>query len=162
MKKIICFVAVLFLLEILNGCGYQPIYSSKNINLKIVNQSYEGNNDLAQRIYSKINDIIFFDNDAREVALKIFVSKNKLITSKDSSGKALSYKITLNAGLTMTDIFSDEVLANQNITLSESYKVQDQVFQTEKLENDIISNLIDRVGQEFLLKISQAGLSLDK
>ena len=32
MKKIIYFVAVLFLLKILNGCGYQPIYSSQNIN----------------------------------------------------------------------------------------------------------------------------------
>jgi len=160
MKKIICFVAVLFLLEILNGCGYQPIYSSKNINLKIVNQSYEGNNDLAQKIYSKINNIIFFDNDAKEVALKIFVSKNKLITSKDSSGKALNYKITLNTELTMTDIFSDEVLANENITLSESYKVQGQIYQTEKLENDVVSNLIDRASQEFLLKISQT--SLDK
>ena len=60
----------------------------------------------------------------------------------------------------MTDIFSDEVLANENITLSESYKVQGQIYQTEKLENDVVSNLIDRASQEFLLKISQT--SLDK
>ena len=56
MKKIIYFVAVLFLLKILNGCGYQPIYSSQNINLKIVNQHYEGSADLAQRVYAKINN----------------------------------------------------------------------------------------------------------
>ena len=158
MKKIIYFVAVLFLLKILNGCGYQPIYSSQNINLKIVNQYYEGSTDLAQRVYAKINNILFFDNNAKEVDLKIFASKNKSTTSTDSSGKALSYKITLNTELTMTNIFSDEVLVNENITLSESYKVKDQAHQTEKLENDVISNLIDRVGQEFLLKISQAGL----
>ena len=58
----------------------------------------------------------------------------------------------------MTNIFSDQVLVNENITLSEIYKVKDQAYQTEKLENDVISNLIDRVGQKFLLKISQAGL----
>jgi len=155
MKKIIFFITLLFLIKILNGCGYQPIYGSKNINIKIVNQSYEGNNDLAQRIYSKINNILFFENDAKEVTLKIFASKNKLITSKDSSGKALNYKVTLNTELTMTDIFSDEVIANENITLSESYKVQDQIYQTEKLENDIVLNLIDRASQQFLLKISQ-------
>ena len=158
MKKIIYFVAVLFLLKILNGCGYQPIYSSQNINLKIVNQYYEGSTDLAQRVYAKINNILFFDNNAKEVNLKIFASKNKSTASTDSSGKALSYKITLNTELTMTNSFSDQVLVNENITLSESYKVQDQVHQTEKLENNVISNLIDRVGQEFLLKISQAGL----
>ena len=158
MKKIIYFVAILFLFKILNGCGYQPIYSSQNINLKIVNQYYEGSTDLAQRVYAKINNILFFDNNAKEVDLKIFASKNKSTTSTDGSGKAVSYKITLNTELTMTNIFSDQVLANENITLSESYKVQDQVYQTERLENDVISNLIDRVGQEFLLKISQAGL----
>ena len=87
-------------------------------------------------------------------------TKNRSTTTTDSSGNALSYKITLNTELTMTNIFSDQVLANENITLSESYKVQDQVYQTEKLENDVTSNLIDRVGQEFLLKISQS--SLDK
>ena len=158
MKKIIYFVAVLFLLKILNGCGYQPIYRSQNINLKIVNQYYEGSADLAQRVYVKINNILFFDNNAKEVNLKIFASKNKSTTSTDSSGNTLSYKITLNTELTMTNIFSDEVLVNENITLSESYKVQDQAYQTEKLENDVVSNLIDRVGQEFLLKISQADL----
>ena len=158
MKKIIYFVAVLFLLKILNGCGYQPIYSSQNINLKIVNQYYEGSTDLAQKVYAKINNILFFDNNAKEVNLKIFASKNKSTTSTDSSGNTLSYKITLNTVLTMTNIFSDEVLVNENITLSESYKVQDQAYQTEKLENDVVSNLIDRVGQEFLLKISQADL----
>ena len=160
MKKIIYFVAVLFLLKILNGCGYQPIYSSQNINLKIVNQHYEGSVDLAQRVYAKINNILFFDNNAKEVDLKIFASKNKSTASTDSSGKALSYKITLNTELTMTNIFSDQVLVNENITLSESYKVQDQIYQTEKLENDLVSNLIDRASQEFLLKISQT--SLDK
>ena len=160
MKKIIYFVAVLFLLKILNGCGYQPIYSTQNINLKIVNQYYEGSADLARRVYAKINNILFFDNNAKEVDLKIFASKNKSTASTDSSGKALSYKITLNTELTMTNIFSDEVLVNENITLSESYKVQDQIYQTEKLENDLVSNLIDRASQEFLLKISQT--SLDK
>lgn len=158
MKKIIYFVAVLFLLKILNGCGYQPIYSSQNINLKIVNQYYEGSTDLAQRIYAKINNNLFFDNNAKEVDLKIFASKYKSTTSTDSSGNALSYKVILNTELTMTNIFSDQVLANENITVSENYKVQDQVYQTEKLENNVISNLIDRVGQKFLLKISQAGL----
>ena len=118
MKKIIYFVAVLFLLKILNGCGYQPIYSSQNVNLKIVNQYYEGSTDLAQRVYAKINNILFFDNNAKEVDLKIFASKNKSTTSTNSSGNALSYKITLNTELTMTNIFSDQVLANENITLS--------------------------------------------
>ena len=158
MKKIIFFATVLFLIKLLNGCGYQPIYVSENINIKIVNQSFEGNNDLAQRIYSRINNILFYENDAKEVSLKVFASKNKLITSKDSSGNALNYKITINTELTMTDIFSDKVIANDNITLSENYNVQDQIYQTEKLENDIMSNLIDRASQEFLLKISQTDI----
>ena len=158
MKKIIFFATVLFLIKFLNACGYQPIYGSKNINIKIVNQSFEGNNDLAQRIYSRINNILFYENDAKEVSLKVFASKNKLITSKDSSGNALNYKITINTELTMTDIFSDKVIANDNITLSENYNVQDQIYQTEKLENDIMSNLIDRASQEFLLKISQTDI----
>ena len=91
----------------------------------------------------------------KEVSATISASSIKSITSKDAAGKALEYKITMNAGLKITDIFSEQVLINENISLSENFKVQSQIYETERVENKIISNLVDRSSQQFMLRISQ-------
>jgi len=162
MKKIFYFVTVVFLFHTLNSCtGYEPIYGNQNTNIKIVKHYTEGNKVLAQKIYSELNKIIIIreTEDFREVSAKIFVKKNKLATSKDSTGKVLSYKIILDVELIMVDIYSDEVLLSENITLSDSYKVRSQGYLTDEVEEKIMSNLIIKSSEEFLLKISQATIA---
>ena len=65
-------------------------------------------------------------------------------------------EITINADLIIIDITSNEALFDGSINTSEMYKVLSQGYQTEKLEEKVISNLIERSAQEFLLKISQS------
>ena len=59
----------------------------------------------------------------------------------------------------MTDVNNDQVLVSNNSSLSKTYKVLDRLSKTETLENNIISNLIQRTTQELFLKLLQKDLS---
>ena len=54
MKKII-FIKFFILLIFVNGCGYTPIFSNKNINFTIVGLELTGNNKLNKILNNKFN-----------------------------------------------------------------------------------------------------------
>ena len=64
MKKII----LIFLIFLLNSCGYTPIYSSKDSNYKIINFQKNINNNLTNYIQNTINA---FSNDDANKSLNI-------------------------------------------------------------------------------------------
>ena len=159
MKNIFKLTLALLLIQILNACGYQPIYSSKTININIVKNYNEGDKVISKAIYSKINEMLILNKkNAKEVSLRIITNKNKSTASTDSSGNALSYKINLSSDLIITDINSNKILIKENISQSETYKTKDQIYENENSERNVLSNLINRSSQEFLLRISQTNL----
>jgi len=159
MKKLIYFSTLFFLLIFFNGCGYQPIYKSQNFNIKIINHSIEGDQELGRKIYSNLTRTFIGTKNSKEVDMLIYAKQSKSIALKDSGGNAVKYKITINSDLRMTDVNNDQVLVSNNSSLSKTYKVLDRLSKTETLENNIISNLIQRTTQELFLKLLQKGLS---
>ena len=78
---------------ILISCGYEPIYSSKNLSFSIGNIEKENtslNNQFVKRIYSLSN------NETENVInFKIQSSKQIKIKSKDSKGDALVFEMEI-------------------------------------------------------------------
>jgi len=91
MKKIANQIFLFILLIFINGCaGYQPIFSSTNLQFEIADYSIEGNKILGNKIYSKLYSLSKSkkdDQNLRSVDLVIKVSKDKNATAKDSAGK---------------------------------------------------------------------------
>ena len=52
---------------------------------------------------------------------------------------------------------NDEIL-NYNTSYSSSYKVQDQFIETKKIESKTTENLVEKIYQDLLIKISEAML----
>ena len=84
MKKLIFVVIALFML---NNCGYNPIYSSKNNNFYI---------DISQKDKSKLNSKVannlkIFSNQNSENIIQLEISSNKKIDiiSKDEKGRSI-------------------------------------------------------------------------
>ena len=50
---------------------------------------------------------------------------------------------------------TEQIITNNNFNYSTSYKIQDKYFDTIKLENKSIENLISRTHQDLLIKISE-------
>ena len=159
MKKITHLISLIILLVLINGCaGYEPIFSSTNLEFEIDNHSIEGDKILGNKIYSQLRNLTRSNKNKqniKKVNLFINVSKNKDATSKNSSGKVLEYKITLTAEIKVTDFIDDNKMLEQTFVSSLSYKVQDQHYETVKLENKSIENLLNKIYQELLVKLSQ-------
>ena len=159
MKKIINILVFLIILININACaGYKPIFDSHNIQFKIIKYSIEGNKKLGNKIYSKLNNLSKGNNDntkAKDIEILIKSSKEKIATAKDGKGKIIEYKITLNTQITIKDFLNGAENLNQNFRSYASYKVQEQYSETLKLENKTIQNLLDKIYQDLLLKMSE-------
>ena len=159
MKKIFCPIFSLILFVFINGCaGYEPIFGSTNLQFKIADYSIEGNKILGNKIYSKLYSTSKSkkdDQNLRSVDLVIKVSKDKNVTTKDSAGKILQYKITLNTDIKVTDFITKDKILNQIFVSSLTYKVQDKYSDTVDLENRSIEDLLNKTYQELVTRLAQ-------
>ena len=156
MKKIINLVFLLTLVISINQCsGYKPIFVSSSINFEISNYLIEGNKILGNKIYAKLLKLSKNKKEAINIDITINTSKSKNATSKDSAGKILGYKITLNSQIIVKDFENSNELVNHTFVSTQSYKIQDQYSDTLALENQSIENLINKTYQELLIKLSE-------
>jgi len=140
----------------INACsGYKPIFNSSNINFEISDYLIEGDEILGNQIYYKLRNLSEKKNnvDAKNLYIKINVSKNKSAAAKDKAGKTLEYKIQLNTKFLVKDYLTDKELLNHTFTSSVIYKVQDQYSETAKLENKSINDLTKKTYQDLLTKL---------
>ena len=159
MKKVIYPIFSFILLLFVNGCaGYEPIFGSTNLQFEIADYSIKGNKILGNKIYSKLYSISKSKKDnqnSRRVDLVIKVSKDKNVTTKDSAGKILQYKITLNTDIKVTDFITKDKILNQIFVSSLTYKVQDKYSDTVDLENRSIEDLLNKTYQELVTRLTQ-------
>ena len=162
MKKVIYLIIPLILLICINACsGYKPIFSSSNISniqFRIADYSIKGNKKMGNQIYSKLYSLSNLNKnspEAQSIYISIEVLKDKTSTVKNSSGKILEYKISLNSNIIVKNFLTNDEILSQNFSSSSSYKVQDQYSETVKLENTITENLLNKTYQDLLIKISE-------
>ena len=67
----------------------------------------------------------------------------------------MEYKITLKANIIVSEFINDNKFLAENLTASVTYKVQDQYSETIKLENKSIEDLLNKIYEEFLIKLSE-------
>ena len=106
MKKITYLIISIMFLTFINACaGYKPLYTT-NIQFKIADYSIKTNKKLGRQIYSKLYNLSKSNKNNAEVqniAVTIDVTKDKNAAAKDSKGKILEYRITLNSNIIIKD-----------------------------------------------------------
>ena len=95
------------------------------------------------------------NQEARNIDIVLNISKTKKSTTKDSSGKILGYKISLNTAVEVSDFITGEKILNGNFDSSLNYKVQDQYSDTLALEKKIIEDLINKIYSNLLIALSK-------
>ncbi len=158
MKKITYLIFAFIVLIFISECaGYKPIFGSTNIQFDIADYSIKGDKIIGKKIYSRLHGLSKSEkNDQNITSVKLLIDtlKNKEATVKDSVGKILEYKITIKTKIITTDFITDEKILNQTFISSLTYKAQDQHSDTIKLENKSVENLINKIFQEILIKLS--------
>lgn len=147
MKKIIS----IFLVLLLNACGFQPIYNSNNIeqfSLKIL--STEGDREINNFISRNLR---IYTNDLYEknYSLKINSDYKKSILTKNKQGKATDYQLTISTNF---EIISEKNNSTFQIIKNFNIKNLDDSFQEKEYERSIKQNLVNIITSELINKIS--------
>ena len=158
MKKI-TYLAISFILLIgINACaGYKPIFSTSNLQFEISDYSIKGDKSLGKKIYTKLYNLSQSNKNntaVKNINISIEVSKDKTVKVKNSAGKILEYKISLNTNIEIKDYFTNDQILSHNFNYSSSYKAQDQFSDSLRLENKTIENLLDQTYQDLLIKMT--------
>jgi len=158
MKKIFC-ILILPILLFYSCSGYTPIFSTSNLNFKIIEHSIEGNKEIGNLIYSKLNNLTKGkkeDPTTKTIKIIINSSKNKKATSKNSAGKILEYKIIGKVNLKVLDYYTNDTILNQDFISSLSYKVTSQYSQTADQERKAFEDIINKIYQDLLIQVSRS------
>tara|TARA_A100000164_G_scaffold167997_1_gene149123 strand:+ start:2379 stop:2843 length:465 start_codon:yes stop_codon:yes gene_type:complete len=147
-KKLIIFFFIPIIL--LNGCGFEAIYSVKNTNFRF---SEIKTNDERVSIILKNNLSNYYssDLDKQDYRIKINLEQSKNIKSKNKKGEPLVYSIVINGEIF---IYSNEKLESTfNVNEFFDYQNTSNKFDLSEYEANITRNLTTKISNELIIKI---------
>ena len=145
MKKIIIFL--IFLL--LTNCGYQPIFSKKDANFLIEEIIFDQNDKISLKIKNNLRYLSSTKNYTKVIKIKLNSEKKIDISSKDSKGDPLIYKMLVSTNL---EVYSNGIAINKKeIIKSFSYKNTSNKFDLKQYEITIENNLINSIKEDIIL-----------
>ena len=140
-KKIL-FILIFFSLT---SCGYEPIYSKKNIkDISIKKIELTGDKKVNRNIISLTN---LKEND-RETGYNLIINSIKKIEifSKNKEGNASVYRTTIEVNFSLKD--EDKIIKNKIFSSSFSYNNMANKFDLSQYQKNIETNLIDQIAEE--------------
>ena len=159
MKKILYPIFMIAAFILINQCaGYKPIFSTTDVQFKIVDKEIKGDTSLGNRLYSKLNILSKSKNNEqniKNILLILDITKTKSSTSKNSSGKILEYKINLDTRVEAKDYLTNKSILKQDFNSSLNYKIQSRYSDSLTLEGKTIDDLIDKTYQDILFNLSK-------
>ena len=147
MIKKIALTALLILF--LNGCNYQPIYSSKNVKFSIGKFQSSGDIKINKLLIKKL-EIYKNDNlDTKKYNLNIDSRVNKNISAKDKKGNPTTFTLKIAFKIEIENSLGEKKLTEfEEYT---SYENNDNKFELKKYENSIKKNMIESINENIIL-----------
>lgn len=140
----------LIVLMILVGCGYQPIYSSKNLNFNINQLELKGDIDLNRQIRDRLSNFQSNKSDQSVIYnIKINTTSNRTISTKDAKGNPTLYALTVTINLSYSTLGETE--KNKSFSESIGYQNNDNKFDLKRYENTLKKNLTNTIIEDIIL-----------
>ena len=145
-KKIALFA--LFVL-FLNGCNYQPIYSSKNVQFSLGEFQSSGDKKINKLLIRKL-EIYKNDNlDTTKYNLSIASEVNKNISAKDKKGNPTTFTLKIAFKIEIENSLGEKKL--KIFEEHTSYENNDNKFKLRKYEDSIKRNMIESINESLIL-----------
>ena len=141
-------ISITILLILLTGCGFKPIYSSKNSNFEIIEIINKNEN---KNSYSIEEMGMSLSNKEAIRKVKIEFDYKELIETilKDSKGDPSKKKLSIIVNLKVKDE-KDKVLNDKNFNEDFNYDVQSDKFNMAQYEENIINNLSNKISSDII------------
>ena len=152
LKKIIATLSFFLLLS----CGYEPMYSKKQINnnydFSINNINLIGDNKVNQILKNKLTKNLNKGKKSTELNLNLDSRVVKNVTSKDKKGNPIRFTIKIMINL---DVFKSEILkGKKNFEQQFEYNNKSNKFDLKKYEKNIKDNLISKLSYEIIIYLN--------
>ena len=142
------FFSFLFFL-ILTNCGYEPIYSTKNLNFTI--GSIEKKNTSLNNKFAKSISALKAEETVRNINIEIESDKKIRIKSKDSKGNALVFELEISLKILNINVKNrSEKILSRKIT----YNNSDDKFKLKQYENELEEILITKIVEDLVNYLS--------
>ena len=145
MKKIFLVLVIIFL----NGCGYTPLYSSKDSNYKVISFKKNLNNSLTNYIQNSI-EVLSNENADKSLKISFEYNENISIILKDSKGDPTKNRLNVVIDLSLFDN-SDNLIISKKFSESFEYNIDDNKFNLKQYEKNIKLNLVEDITQQILV-----------
>jgi len=139
------FSQLILIFIFLSNCGYEPIYSSKNLNFSIGNIEKTNtslNNEFAKKIYSLSNK-----GNSNKISFKIESDKRVIIKSKDTKGDALVFEMEIV--LKALNLNGDNT-KNQTFVKKITFKNSEDKFRLKQYEKELEKILITNIVKDLI------------
>ena len=145
-------ILIIFLFTV--SCGYESIYSKKNIvdyDFSISNMSFEGDRNINLKIKETLNNYTL-SKKKKDFTLKVKSNSKKIILAKNKKGDPTSFKniITVYVDISVDNNF----LNNFNIEETFNYKNDNNKFNLKRYEKEIKNNLSQTATNKLIFKLS--------
>ena len=148
LKILIKFKSLLFILILLNSCGFSPVYINSDKNFIIKNIEITGDKIIKRKILNQLS--VYQKKEKVDTVINLIIDGNKEVSvlSKDSKGnpKVYKVKVTLKVKKEVNNIFTDQTFEN-----TDNYTYESETSKMENKENRILSNLISTIIDQKLI-----------
>ena len=139
------------ILLLLNQCDYKPIYSQNNQNFGI--KIIEFNENRSNKILAtKLENYSYKKNNLFLYELKLLISENKLILSKDTKGDPLQLSLKIN--LKVEVYKKDKLITKKEYNEQFNYQNTSKKFELNSYESEIRSNIYDKMISKILIDLA--------
>ena len=150
MNKIIFYFLPFLLL--INSCGYQPIYTNKNIHFSIKEINSINNNRLITLLKNNLNMYSDTENKDKNYSLNVEVERKIITASKDTAGNPKTYLMELIAKIEIQKNYDE--ITKKNFVEKFNYNTQENKFNQSQYEENIEENLIRKISENIILHLS--------
>ena len=152
MKKklnILFFLIIIFL----HGCGFEPIFSSKNIKntqpVSIDEVNFKNYSDLNNLFLRKFRYFQKDEENLKKFNLVLNINESKKIISKNKLGDPETFNVEIVVDILILNT-ENNILNSRTISKNKNYNNLNNKFDLKQEENIIKNNIVDEIVDEIL------------
>ena len=142
-----------FIIIFLHSCGFEPIFSSKNINnaqlLSIDEVNFKNYSDLNNLFLRKFRYYQKDEENLKKFNLVLNINESKKIISKNKLGDPETFKIEIIADILILNT-ENNILSSRKVIKNKNYNNLNNKFDLKQEENIIKNNIVDEIVDEIL------------
>ena len=150
---IVRIISIIFSFLLLLNCGYEPIYSKKqikkNYNFSIEKITFLNQNRINQLIKGNLLNYFNQEEKLKKISLEINTNTDKTVSLRNKQGNVEIFSIEITVDV---KVHENETLINyKKFKESFKYKNQSDKFSLEKYEKVIQNNLITKISNNIII-----------